>query len=64
MAEPAACARERRLRSMLKHERQTAAMGLAAALHQSRDGKRGVGGRSQSVRKRAFRVTVSVAVPG
>ena len=29
--------RERRLRSMLRHERQTVAMELAAALHHSRD---------------------------
>ena len=32
--------RERRLRSMLRHERQTVAMELAAALHHSRDGGR------------------------
>ena len=32
--------RERRLRAMLRHERQTVAMELAAALHQSRDGGR------------------------
>ena len=32
--------RERRLRSMLRHERQTVAMELAAALHHSRDGER------------------------
>ena len=30
--------RERRLRAMLRHERQTVAMELAAALHHSRDG--------------------------
>ena len=32
--------RERRLRAMLSHERQTVAMELAAALHQSRDWER------------------------
>ena len=32
--------RERRLRAMLRHERQTVAMELAAALHHSRDGGR------------------------
>ena len=32
--------RERRLRAMLRHERQTFAMELAAALHHSRDGGR------------------------
>ena len=31
--------RERRLRSWLRHERQTVAMELAAALHRSRDGR-------------------------
>ena len=32
--------RQRRLRAMLRHERQTVAMELAAALHHSRDGGR------------------------
>ena len=32
--------RERRLRAMLRHQRQTVAMELAAALHHSRDGGR------------------------
>ena len=32
--------RERRLRSMLRHERQTVAMELAAALHHNHDGGR------------------------
>ena len=32
--------RERRLRAMLRHERQTVAMELAAAIHHSRDGGR------------------------
>ena len=32
--------RERRLRAMLRHERQTVAMELAAALHHSRDAGR------------------------
>ena len=34
--------RERRLRAMLKHERQTVAMELAAALHHSRDARSNV----------------------
>ena len=33
--------RQRRLRSMLRHERQTVAMELAAALHHSRSGRLG-----------------------
>ena len=40
MLEAAARRRQRRLRSWLKHERQTVAMELAAALHHSRDGGR------------------------
>ena len=39
-ATAAARRRQRRLRSWLKHERQTVAMELAAALHHSRDGER------------------------
>ena len=31
--------RQRRLRAVLRHERQTVAMELAAALHHSRDGR-------------------------
>ena len=51
--------RERRLRSMLRHERQTVAMELAAALHHSRDG-----GLGTSVGLRAQKTASSGGRPG